>query len=51
MFVEIARLLIVLLATGVGYGVARSMAPDGSTTVVVGAALGADVMRMVHRRV
>src|SRR5438477_8876354 len=41
MFVEIARLLIVLLATGVGYGVARSMAPDGSTTVVVGAALGA----------
>ena len=38
MFVEIARLLIVLLATGAGYGVARSMAPDGSTTVVVGAA-------------
>ncbi|MBV8980174.1 MAG: hypothetical protein JO086_04675 [Acidimicrobiia bacterium] len=41
MFVEIARLLIVLLATGTGYGVARSTAGDGSPRVVVGAVLGA----------
>src|SRR5438067_5254649 len=41
MFVEIARLLIVLLATGAGYGAARSVAPEGSATVVLGAVLGA----------
>src|SRR5947209_9079915 len=41
MFVEIARLLIVLLSTGAGYAVARSSASDGSTTVVLGAVLGA----------
>ncbi len=41
MFVEVIRLLIVLLATGVGYGAARSVAPDGSATIVAGAALGA----------
>ena len=41
MFVEIARLLIVLLATGAGYGGARAVAPEGSATVVVGAVLGA----------
>src|SRR5204863_1726786 len=41
MFVEIARLLIVLLATGAGYGIARSNVQDGSVWVVVGAVLGA----------
>jgi uncharacterized protein YacL len=41
MFVEIARLLIVLLATGAGYGIARSNVPDGSGWAVVGAVLGA----------
>jgi len=41
MFVEIARLLIVLLSTGAGYAVARSSASDGSAIVVVGAVLGA----------
>jgi uncharacterized protein YacL len=43
MFVEIARLLIVLLSTGVGYGAARANAPEHSSTIVVGAALGAFV--------
>src|SRR5438067_2585116 len=41
MFVEIARLLIVVLSTGAGYAVARSSAPDGSPVVVLGAVLGA----------
>src|SRR5437588_10037561 len=41
MFVEIARLLIVVLSTGAGYAVARSSAPDGSPVVVLGAILGA----------
>lgn len=41
MFVEIARLLIVLLATGAGYGGARAIAPEGSGAVVLGAILGA----------
>ena len=41
MFVEIARLLIVLLATGAGYAIARASASDGSATVVLGAVLGA----------
>src|SRR5436190_10095904 len=41
MFVEIARLLIVLLSTGAGYAVARSAASDGSPTIVLGAVLGA----------
>src|SRR5437763_16680229 len=41
MFVEIARLLIVVLSTGAGYGIARSTAGDGSPWVVVGAVLGA----------
>jgi uncharacterized protein YacL len=41
MFVEIARLLIVLLATGAGFAVGRSVAPDASATVVLGAILGA----------
>jgi uncharacterized protein YacL len=40
MFVEIARLLIVLLATGVGFGAGRAAAPDASGPVL-GAALGA----------
>ena len=41
MFVEIARLLIVLLSTGVGYGAARAGASEHSSAVVIGAALGA----------
>src|SRR5437870_1025531 len=41
MFVEIARLLIVLLSTGVGFGMARAVSPDGSGAVVLGATLGA----------
>ena len=41
MFVEIARLLIVLLSTGAGYAIASSSAPDGSPTAVLGAVLGA----------
>jgi len=41
MFVEIARLLIVVLSTGAGYGIARSSVGDGSPWVVVGAVLGA----------
>src|SRR6266566_4426223 len=41
MFVEIARLLIVLLSTGAGYAVARSSASDGSPAIVLGAVLGA----------
>ena len=49
MFVEIARLLIVVLSTGAGYGIARSSAGDGSPWVVVGAvSQGAAVRRKLH---
>src|SRR4051794_11857267 len=41
MFVEITRLLIVVLSTGAGYAIARSSVGDGSPWVVVGAVLGA----------
>jgi uncharacterized protein YacL len=41
MFVEIARLLIVLLSTGAGFAAARTIAPEASGTVVLGATLGA----------
>src|SRR5437762_477811 len=41
MFVEIARLLIVLLSTGVGYAAGRHFGADDSAAVVLGAALGA----------
>src|SRR4051812_3562198 len=41
MFVEIVRLLIVVLATAAGYELARAGAPDPGSAVVVGATLGA----------
>jgi uncharacterized protein YacL len=41
MFVEITRLLIVLLSTGVGYTAGRALGSDDSAAVVLGATLGA----------
>jgi uncharacterized protein YacL len=41
MFVEIARLLIVLLSTGIGFAAGRAAGPDRGATVVVGVILGA----------
>src|SRR3954447_13569179 len=41
MFVEVTRLLIVLLSTGVGYTAGRAMGADDSAAAVLGATLGA----------
>ena len=41
MFIEITRLLILLLSTGVGYTAGRALGSDESAAVVLGATLGA----------